>query len=330
MKKKYTMVIMFMFIFVISVFIPKDVFAVDDVGKIVRFETTIEHWSNSYSLSYSCNSNDGIVPRVYFKDEDDEITEASCNFDFDDFNFPSDSTVTLVEAYDFTNYGVIGLEYETVEISPGVISLGGTSIAVVDNYVFDLYDYDSKDVTLYKVNELDAYDFPTGSSEVLTAFFDGGNGEKSVSTSLGTVRMPKFCVNYHFAVKGNISDPTGSFTINRDDEEWLTGTGNSTVSACEIDNNPMQISDFSDLMNEDLLDVVYEGVSRASDYEFSFLAGELDRNDNIFSRTLDITARLETDGSQTGIIYSIIPFIILFGLLGIGVIVIRNNHVKES
>ncbi len=330
LKKK-----LFWFVFLFAVILlPKHVMAEDST---VAFTTTIENWKNSSDLRFVCGSNGyGISPTVYYGVNGGSFTELTgqCSFSLASLNYSNGSTFVIKEVYDFASYQGSAPEYETLTITPG--SVISDSIDYDDDlYMFGEYITGDQDVTVYILNQLDAEDNPTGTRYVSEAYFRSSDGSSKTETmSLGTIYIPSYCVNLNFRVKGSIANTYGDFAVNH------IGTGASITDSasngdalqfCEIDGLSITKAQFDEFTNGDGLEALYSGVNRADDYEISIDSKDdgINVGSGEFETTMDIIARLDSDGSPTGLLYRVFPFFVLMALVAIGYVVIHKNKVKE-
>ena len=330
MKKKFTFLLLIL-VSVIGFMLPKDVFAASTSLKVV---TNVTNWRSDTDLAFSAGSSSiNVAPTVYVGLDANNLTAVSNNFNFSSLNFNDGDDFIIVEVYDFSSYQGTNVEEEEITITPGLVS--SPTISYNDGYVFANYDpINSQTAYLYNMNEVDTNtNNVTGNLYVYDAYFNDGNA-KSVELSLGTVSIYEYCVNVHFNVKGNIAnayDGTFYFTEFRTAQFAISGTDKDVVNVCAIDGVPLTRAQYNTLVATGDSDVTYEGVDRADEYTMHVSANaESDDGNGGLSTDLYVSATLDSDGSQTGLLYTIFPFVILISLVVVGYLIIKNNQVKED
>lgn len=326
MKKKFTFLLLIL-VSVIGFMLPKDVFAASTNLKIT---TNVTNWKANTDLAFSAGSSSiNVTPTVYVGVDADHLTAVSSNFNFSSLNFNDGDDFIIVEVYDFSSYQGANVEEEEITITPGLVS--SSTIDYDDGYVFDNYNpINSQTAYLYNMNEVDANNNVTGNLYVYDAYFNDGNA-KSAELSLGTVAIYTYCVNVHFNVKGNIAnayDGTFYLTEFRTAQFAISGVDKDVVNVCTINNVPLTRSQYDDLV---ATSATYEGVDREDEYVINVTANaESDDGNGGLSTDLYVSATLDSDGSQTGLLYTIFPFVILISLVVVGYLIIKNNQVKED
>lgn len=324
MKKKIFLLLVVATI--IGFLFPKDVSA---VGTTLKFKTTVNGWKSGTDLAYYCGSSSVNVPStVYIGPSVNNLTQTTCNFNFDDLNFNSGDNFVIVEQFDFSSYVGTNPEYQNITISPGLVT-SSTIDYTDDDYMFGEYDTTSPvDAVLYNMNQVDDDNNITGSLYVYDAYFEE-SGEKVVEKDLGSVNIPSYCVNYHFSVKGNIANAYGNFMVTefRTDDFVISGTNGNTTTVCDINGVALNRNQYVTLINSD---ITYENVDRSLDYSIDSSPDEETIEDGVRTTDVYVTATLESDGSQTGLLYTVIPFVILIGLVVLGYFIIKRNEVKDD
>jgi hypothetical protein len=327
MKKKKIFLLL-VFVMVIGFILPKDVFA---TSTSLKFKTEIESWNATTDLSFTCGSSSvGVTPTVYIDADDSHLTATTCGFNFSDLQLTAGDDFIIVEEYDFSSYSGTAPEYQNITISPGLVS-SATVDYDDDDYMFGDYEpTDSENAVLYNMNPVDANNNITGPLYVYDAYFEVGS-EKTTEKSLGVISIPTYCVNFHFNIKGNIANAYGDFLVSTfSSPDFQIGGGNGTTqNVCAIGTTPLTKSQYDTLVAIDANSVSYENVDRYDEYVMGVTAGsETISGSGVKTTDMYVTATLESDGSQTGLLYTIIPFIILISLVVLGYLIIRNNEVK--
>lgn len=325
MKKKS--ILLLVLATIIGFLLPKDVFA---VGTTLKFKTTVNGWKSGTDLAYYCgNSSTNTSSTVYIGPSVNNLTQTTCSFDFDSLSFNPGDTFVIVEEFDFSSYSGTNPEYQNITISPGLV-YSPTISYDADEGMFGEYDTTSpKDAVLYNMNPVDDDNNITGNLYVYDAYFDE-NDEKVTEKDLGSVNIPSYCVKYHFSVKGNIANAYGNFMISefRTDDFVISGTNGHTTTVCDINGVDLNREQYITLINSD---ITYENVDRSLDYSIdSSPDEEVIDQDGIRTTDVYVTATLESDGSQTGLLYTVIPFVILIGLVVLGYFIIKENKVKDD
>ena len=335
MKKKKMLYLVLMAVIMVFITSPT-VFAENRSN--VRFTTQIASWKNNNDLRFACGSSTAnITPTVYVATSlsDPNPTSVGCNFALTSLNLDDNINFYIIEDYDFASYNAAELELGTVTVNPGKVV--SDSIASDNETVFGSYTVtDSEVVTIYVVNELDSNDVPTGNHYVLDAYFasEEEGGEKTFEKSFGGVYIPSYCINFHFTVKGNIANTYGTFRValpDEDDTIISASHGDSTL-VCELDESPLTVTQFNYLLNYDESDFIYTAVAREDEYVKAVEnnASELNFVGDHLQGEVYFSATLSSDGSQTGLIYTVVPFILLVGFVGAGYIIIRKNQIQEQ
>lgn len=325
MKKKIFLLIVVATI--IGFLIPRDVSA---VGTTLKFKTTVNGWKAGTDLAYYCgNSSVNVNPTVYIGPSVNNLTQTTCSFAFDDLNLNPGDNFVIVEQFDFSSYSGTNPEYQNITISPGLV-YSPTIDYTDDDYMFGEYDTTSPvNAVLYNMNPVDDDNNITGNLYVYDAYFES-NGEKITEKDLGNVNIPGYCVNYHFSVKGNIANAYGNFMVTayRTDDFVISGTNGNTTTVCDLNGAALTNNQYVTLINSE---ITYENVDRSLDYTIdSSPDEEVIDQDGIRTTDVYVTATLESDGSQTGLLYTIIPFVILIGLVVLGYFIIKKNEVKDD
>ena len=324
MKKKS--LLLFILVAVLGFILPKDVFA---VGTSLKFTTTVNDWKAGTDLSYSCGSSSvNVTPTVYVGADASHLTATTCNFSFDSLNLNANDDFIIVEEYDFSSYSGTNPEYQNITIYPGAVS-SATIDYDDDTYMFGNYTpLASQPAVLYNMNPVDQNNNITGPLYVYDAFFEIG-GEKEVEVDLGSISIPSYCVNYHFNVKGNIASSYGTFYITqyRTDQFSIHGDNGTTQNICELNNTPLTKAQYDALIGTA---ATYEDVDRDDEYVMAVTPGSESTVSGVRTTEVYVTATLESDGSQTGLLYTVIPFVILISSVVIGYFIIKNNEVKED
>ena len=326
MKKKRT----FLLLFVVALFsfiMPKNVFA---TSTVLKFTTEVNDWNSNTDLSFTCGSSSvNVTPTVYVGPDSSNLTQTTCSFAFNNLNFSSGDDFIIVEQYDFSSYSGTAPEYQNITISPGLVASASIPYAD-DNYMFGEYDpIASEPAVLYNMNPVDQNNNITGPLYVYDAYFEI-DGAKTTEVSLGSISIPSYCVNFHFNAKGNIANTYGDFMISayRTDQFVISGTNGSTQNVCELNGTPLTKSQYDTLIGTS---ATYENVDRDDEYVMAVTPGsESISGSGVKTTDVYVTATLESDGSQTGLLYTVFPFIILIGLVIVGYFIIKNNEVKED
>lgn len=328
MKKKFTFLLL-IFVSIIGFMLPKNVFA---EGASLKVITNVTNWKSNTDLVFNAGgSSVNVLPTVYVGADTDHLTEVSSNFNFNSLNFNSGDDFIIVEVYNFSSYGGNNVEEEEINIIPGKVS--SSTISYDDGYVFKNYNpINNQTAYLYNMNRVDEANNVTGELYVSDAYFK--NGGKSVELSLGTVAIYNYCVNIHFNVKGNIANAyDGTFYLNefRTDQFTISGVDKDVLNICTINGVPLTKQQYDTLIATSETDVSYEGVDRESDYLMGVTVNtESDDGNGGLSTDIYVSATLESDGSQTGLLYTVFPFVILISLVVVGYLIIKNNQVKED
>ena len=333
MKSKFTFLLL-VFVSIIGFMLPKNVFAAERnvVNTTLKVTTNVENWRSNTDLVFtSGNSSINVLPTVYVGVDADHLTAVSSNFSFSDLSFSSGDDFIIVEVYDFSLYEGTHVEEEEISIVPGKVS--SATIDYDDNYVFKDYNpINNQTAYLYNMNEVDQSNNVTGNLYVSNVYFDGS--DKSFELSLGLVSIYNYCVNIHFNVKGNIANAyDGTFYLNefRTDQFSISGVDKEVLNVCTLNGVPLTKQQYDTLVATGDSDVSYEGVDREDEYVMHVNANaESDDGNGELSTDLYVSATLESDGSQTGLLYTVFPFVILISLVVVGLLIIKNNQVKEE
>ena len=319
----------------------------DDLPKKIRFFTTINSWQDNNDLTYNCGTasapGGAITPTVYYATYDgmelgtyQKIDD--CSFTLASLGWNNGDTYKIIEEYDFTNYVGLQLEFEDVAITPGKVTSNSFD---EDDPIFESYEpSNSETAAVYNVNHVNE---TTGeiTGEGLYVYHVSLRGddpnEKESDKSFGTIYIPTYCVRLSFSARGNIASTYGTFVFdilgdqNNRITTGVTGGDNLPVTICEIDNEPLSMNDIAGIMNPNDGDLSYTGVNHADDYQMSVNSDQEDiiADGNTIIRPLQVVAYLQSDSSQTGLGYRIIPFLVLMGLMLSGYFVIRRNRIKE-
>lgn len=327
--KKNKLLFLFMIVVFAFFIVPKDVFA---ENATIKFKTLVKNWRTTSDLEYSCGSagTTGVSPTVYTGTSMNNLTPVgACNFAVSTLNYESNATFYIVEKYDFSSYEGTNPEYEDVVITPGHLSSNSISYDS-DSYMFGDYDRDNKSIVLYNMNQVDDDNNITGPLYVSEAYYDS-NGDKLDVVDLGEIKLPSYCVTFHFAVKGNIANAYGHFSLTalRTDDFAITGENGDEVEVCNVAGTPLTQAQFEALI---ATDADYIVPSRQGDYDVEVTddGASLDTTTGVNSDDVYVTATLNSDGSQTGLLYTIIPFVLLIGLITVGYLFIRHNEIKED
>lgn len=317
---------------IIGVLFPKDVFADNNT---IKFTTAVNNWSTGTDLVYTCGSSSiNVSPTVYIGPDASHLTATSCTFAFNDLNYTTGSDFIIVEEFNFSSYHASATEFENITIEPGSIS-SATIDYGDDTYMFGSYTYNPNDsevaAVLYNMNEVDPQtNAIIGPIYVHDAYID--NAGKDVTMDFGTVKLPTYRVIFHYAAKGNIANTYGTFYVTefRTDSFAISGShgGTSTVDHLSDSSVPLTKAEYDALI---ATSATYEGVARDSEYVIDVEAGtESTSGTGVRSTDVYITATLESDGSQTGLLYTVVPFVILISLVVVGYLIIRNNEIEDK
>lgn len=312
---------------VITYLIPNDVYA---VGTTITIKTQVQDWKNNNSTRHICGTNTAnVVPTVYVGTSLSNLQpQASCNFNLSSLGFTDGASFYIVESYDFSSYVGTNPEYQTITLTPGHIVDPNVDYDD-DDYMFGDYDTEDKDIVLYNMNETDDEGNIIGGLYVYDAYYND-EGTKSSEVDLGTVKVPSYCVSIHFNAKGNIADTYGEFNLTAlaHDDFAITGSHNEVLNICDIEGEPLTKTQFDALIDTD---ASYVGVDRYDEYVID-VSNDEPTIDGSGVNNVDIyvTATLESDGSQTGLLYTVLPFVLLIAMVTIGYIVIKRNNVKDD
>lgn len=361
MKNNKSKIWLFLLVAMVSfLFVGKNVYAEegDNVPKKVRFYTTVSGWKNNNDLAYTCGSastDNGTTPptaKVYYATYDGmnmgTLQETTCSFNLSDLGWTVGTTYRIVEEYDFTNYVGVDPEYESITINPGRVT---SNMFDDDDAIFLDYEPTEEETAfVYNLNQVDeATGIITGGLYVHQVHLSDdpenpSEGEKEADKSFGTIYIPTYCVRLTFSARGNVASTYGTFVFNllgltdNNITTGVTGGDNLPITVCELGGEPLSIDDIDGIMNPNIdpdnpenSDLRYVGVNHADDYQLSVLNEDDDiiADGNTIIKPLDVVAYLNSDLSQTGLVYRVIPFIVLIGLMVSGYIVIRKNKIKE-
>ena len=325
MKKNIILFLMTLFTLV-GFITPRDVFAGNTK---VKFITSINDWSDSTDLTYSCGSNSALLSsKVYVGVDSSHLVEKDCSFSLSTLNFNAGDDFVIVEEIDFSSYSGTNPEYQTITSTPGKVVSPSVAYAD-DDYMFGLYSPNNENIYLYNMNPVDDEGNITGDLYVDNAYFEI-DGAKAYEKSLGSIYLPSYCVNFHFNVKGNIANTYGVFTLTafKTDSFSITGSNGDTQNICQLNGAPLTKSQFDTLIDTD---ATYEGIVREDEYDVDVTLGDINSNgEGVSTAEVYVVASLESDGSQTGLLYTIIPFIILISLVVIGYLFIKNNEIQDK
>lgn len=363
MKNNKSKIWLFLLVAMVAfLFTGKNVYADEgeNLPKKIRFYTTVSGWKNNNDLKYQCGSatsDYGTAPatKVYYASYDGStmgsLVETTCNFVLSDLNWTVGDTYRIVEEYDFTNYVGLQPEFEDITINPGKIT--SATFAADDPIFLDYNPTDEETAYVFNINHVDENGIINGGLYVAQAHLsDGSDSEpgianeyKETDKDFGTIYIPTYCVRLSFSVRGNVASSYGTFVFNllgleaNNITTGVTGGDNLPITVCELQEEPLSVDDIDAIMNPTIdsenpenSDLRYVGVNHADEYELSVLNTDDDiiAEGNTIIKPLQVVAYLNSDLSQTGLAYRIIPFIVLIGLMISGYIVIRKNKIKEQ
>ena len=361
MKNNKSRIGLFLLVAMVAfLFVGKNVYADegDNAPKKIRFYTTINGWKDNNDLEYTCGSasvdNDTTPPTatVYYATYDGvtlgTLQETTCNFVLSDLGWAIGTSYKIIEEYDFTDYVGTQPEFEAITIHPGRVSSG---VFDDDDPIFlDYEPTDEETAFVYNLNQVDdATGIITGGLYVHQVHLSDdpenpSSDEKVADKNFGTIYIPTYCVRLTFSARGNVASTYGTFVFNllgnsdNNITTGVTGGDNLPVTVCELNGAPLSIGDIDQIMHPNIdpehpedSDLRYVGVNHADDYQLTVSADDEDiiAEGNTIIKPLTVVAFLNSDLSQTGLVYRIIPFIVLIGLMISGYIVIRKNKVKE-
>lgn len=325
--KKVNVLFFLLLLALFSFVMPRDVYA---TGTTITFKTEVQDWKTNSSMRHVCGSNPGnIVPTVYAGTSLANLqAQASCNFNLSSLGASSGDTIYIVESYDFSSYVGTNVEYQNMTITPGHVVDPNVDYDD-DDYMFGDYDTNDQTIVLYNMNETDEYGNIIGGLYVFDAYYDD-NGTKATEVDLGVVKLSSYCVNIHLNAKGNIADTYGEFTLTAlaHDDFAITGSHGDVLHICDISGTPLNKSQFDALIETN---ATYTGVSREEDYVIDVTDdGTSVDGAGVHTADVYVTATLESDGSQTGLLYTVLPFVLLISMVTVGYIFIKKNSVKDE
>ena len=320
---------------IIGILFPKSVFALNEpLNDTLKFTTTVNDWASGTDLVYTCGSSSvGVTPTVYVGADSSHLSATTCTFSFDSLNYNAGDDFIIVEVFDFSSYDSNTIEAESITITPGAVS-SATIDYTDDSYMFGEYTYDptDPDVTadLYNMNKLDQDGNIVSPVEryVYDAYFDIGSS-KEVEMSLGSISLPTYKVIFHFAAKGNVASTYGTFYVTEfRSTEGITGSHGETKTVTTIGGSPLTKAQYDALI---ATAATYEDIPRDDEYTVVVTPGtESTSGTGVKSTDVYITATLESTYSQTGLLYTVVPFVILIGLVVVGYLIIRNNEIQDK
>ncbi len=307
----------------------------------ITLTTTVDNWSSDYALTFTCGSgpidgatNASLEPTVNIRNSSGTVaTGISCSSTIDISaltGITAGDTIYIDEVFDFSSFITSGIGNVTYTLYPGMVGTASSESfnSDVEDYIFGDYNVDDVDVVAVRVNELDSEDAPTGRSVINEIYLDG-ESEKINTKDMGTVRVPNFCVDYYMLVKGNLADPSGTFTLQNNLFGTVTKTTKTHYRICENNGVSLSYDDLEDYGPSNT-QVSYSGVNNINDYEVGITDGGLAlETGGTFVRKYDVTALLEAGSSPTGVFYALVPFILLVGIGVVVFIVFRKNKIKD-
>ena len=317
----------------------------DNVSKKIKFYFNVYDWKNNNDLTFACGTATGngqtIAPHIYYGEYDGEnvgtLTEVNnCEFTLSTLGWEANTDYRIIEEFDFTDFHGVGPEYGDISVTPGKVT---SNTFTADDLVFANYNpTDSETAVVYSVNQTnDDGTIVPGGLHVYQAWIQAEDDSKETEKSFGAIYIPSYCVKMSFSARGNIASSYGTFVFDvlGDSANHITSpvTGGDVepVTMCTLSGNPIGLGDINEILNTDPAsgDIVYSDVNHSDEYEFVFIDNGDEREGNIIYRNIEVAAYLESELSQTGLVYRIIPFIVLIGLMVSGYIVIRKNKIKE-
>jgi len=312
-----------------------------NLPKSVRFVTTVVNWQNNNDLRFDCGSATSefegtVTPRVYYGVYEDgsvgTLSTASCNFTLASLGMTASSNFQIIEEYDFTNYVGTVLEFENMNITPGKVTSTTVNNASSDAYgaYFSNYIPSSSEVAvLYNMNLTNSSGDIIGGHYVSQAYLQDEEEDKISEKSFGVITIPTYCIRMNLKVRGNIANSYGAFTINALGQEFTNSPGNS-IDVCTINGELITAEDIDNFSHIDVEhDIAYTGVARANEYVKSIESLGESTSGSEITNEFDIVATLNATGSQTGLVYRLLPFLLLIGLVAIGYVYIRKNSVRS-
>ena len=179
------------------------------------------------------------------------------------------------------------------------------------------------------MNQVDEDGIIIGGLYVYAAYLDSES--KNSQADLGIITIPTYCVKFNFSVRGNIANTYGTFELTvPGSESSIVSNHGGTQTICTIEEEPMSYNNILDILSMDTdNNIAYTGVLRSEDYEKQLDDLGETTEGTVITREVTVIARLDTNGSQTGLIYRVLPFVILIALVGSAYIVMRRNRIKE-
>ncbi len=334
MKKKKQL---FIFILLLGIFIlPFSVWAEDEEPKVLSYETEITNWkpSNHLYINESTSFPSGVdITWKLVCDGDDISLNKESGYVFSEIGYEC-YNATFVETVDFDGISLstLGLNTDTT-IVPSLFDQEQSDNALLSDLVKE-YMFQSLETTYYPVhyyvlNTVDGDGNITGDPYIRDIYFSDEEDQKTTVQYLGQIHLPNYALHYIFQVKGNIANPNGNFTVNHisenaipnleipysNYEEYTEVANLSLLALNEMDSN------YSNVIHASY---GFEGIEDPS-YTIGIYDNQLGNNfderlkiaGNTFYLEYTISASLSSDGSDTGLFYNLVPFIILILLVGL-------------
>lgn len=329
--------VILLFIVIVGLLFTRNVYAADELTNKVYIKTDVYDWIDNNDLTFSCGSvknsrsetMSGVSVKVSYSLFGESHTISNCNFTLSSLDISTGSSFTIIEEYDFSNFVGTKTEDETYTIVPGKV----TSESLENNNdVFGSYVYEaSETVTVYNYNTLDDAG-NIGDLYVYQAYF-GENDEKSSDLYFGSIQIPQYCVRFKYFVTGNIANKYGDFSVVLPESiATITGNPGDTDEYCTFgaEGEIYITQSLIDNIASETSTVSYNNVSRNTDYDTGIEKdGEITYSDGKYWQDYIVTAKLDSTDSQTGLMYTILPFILLLLVVSGGYLIIRKNSIRD-
>ena len=333
MKKKKQL---FIFILLLGIFIlPFSVWAEDEEPKVLSYETEITNWKpqNHLYITESTSFPSGVVAtwKLVCDGVDVPLTKQSGNVFASITNECDSAKFVETVNFDAVSLTTLGLNTNTT-IVPSLFdqnqSEGASSSNSVKTYMFSSLGTTYYPVHYYVLNTVDQDGNIIGNPYIRDIYFSDEEEEKTTVQSLGQIHLPNYALHYTYQVKGNIANPNGNFFISHTDNTILDVTYPYSTDGDDTVIPNLTLSQLSTIDSNPTASITATyGVGETADSSYTITVLNTQTGDTFDDRLqiggdtfyleYAITASLTADGSDTGLFYNIVPFIILILLGGI-------------
>ena len=338
MKKRYQQ--LFIVLLVIFFGVPLSSFALDEefdkdalpIAPTPIVTTTIEDWNFEDDLIYTCGglSTDYTIS-LTIDDGTNVYSIGTCDSTHTSFSLKDitslDSTATTLVVRELIddpdpNITEISIDYGEFSIDQQFI---GTDIY---QRIFQGY-LDTDSILLLSPDP--AY------SLIRREIVDDIEVIVPVDTNRGVISFPDLFVSYDFIVRGDLADPSGHFLLSLDENQVTPYTKVSGDTLVLTKNDISITLELLATLLEVKPEVVYTDVD--DDFEYmvtlhnlngSGLSSIQDDGNDVFGLSFEVEARNDSTIANTGLLYDMWPFVLLFSIFFLFFFFYRRNHLKEE